>query len=109
MVAAAMALLAGCVEPQPMPLPLPMANGNPIRVLAGTTRFDVFLQSNPAALGGVQLTIRKLGGAPMDYRDGPRAKYVAEKFCMDLNRRLNPVSLGQFTAVGFWIFEGGCT
>ena len=100
--------VCGCGVTPPPPSPLPPADSSPVRITYGVAKFDAYLQASDQAIGGLMLTVTRVGGTPLDYSEGRVAKYVAERFCADRGHQLDPNSFGHFTALNTWIFEGGC-
>lgn len=112
-------LLAGCAAVPPsfarapgtgQPLTLPAADGRAADVGIGDGfRYIVNRQALDQALGKVFLRVTRAGAPEMTYSDGLLAKRVAEAYCAEFNRELNPVAYGKFSTPASWLFEGGCT
>lgn len=113
-----LAVLAGCADlppsfrrpPGPLPpLTLPAADGRAAKVLIGDGfGYIVNRAAMAQALGGTVLRVTRVSAPELSYSDGLLAKKVAEAYCAEFNRGLNPVAYGKFSAPASWMFEGGC-
>ncbi len=103
-------VLSACGAPLPPgPLTLPPADGRAAEVGIGDGfRYVVNLQGLDQALGDVFLRVTRGSAPELGYADGLVAKKVAEAYCAEYNRKLDPAAYGKFSAPASWLFEGGC-
>ena len=95
--------------PPPPQLPLPPADGRAADIVIGDGfRYLVLYRHMDQARGNVVLRITRASAPELDYSDGLVAKRVAEAYCAQLNRPLNPLAGGKFSVPNAWMFEGGC-
>jgi hypothetical protein len=114
-------LLTGCVMPEsfkappppppppPLTLPLPDGRAADLQVEGDNYHYIVNYQALDQARLKVFLRVARASAPELTYSDGLLAKKVAEAYCAQYNRHLNPVAYGLFSTPGAWMFEGGCT
>lgn len=97
------------LPPPPLPLALPPADGRTAQIMIGDGyTYLVLYQRLDQARGKVYLRISRQTAPELDYSDGLVAKRVAQSYCGQYNRPLNPVAGGKFSQPNAWMFEGGC-
>ena len=101
--------LSACATVPPQPMTLPPADGRAESVLHAAYRYEVGRRDMEVARGGRFLRVTRARGPDLDYSDGLVARRVAEAYCGQYNRSLDPVAYGMFSAPASWIFEGDCT
>lgn len=119
---AVLLLVGGCVLPEafkappppppppPHPLTLPLPDGRAAEILFDDNfHYVVNYQALDQARLKVFLRVARATAPDMTYSDGLLAKKVAEAYCAQYNRHLNPVAYGLFSTPSAWLFEGGCT
>lgn len=105
---AALLALAACDGPKG-PLTLPPADGRAAQIIIGDGfRYVVNRQALEQAKGGVMIRVTRATAPELTYSDGLTAKKVAEAYCAEFNRGLNPSAYGQFSTPASWVFEWGC-
>ena len=97
------------LPPPPLPLPLPPADGRAAQITIGDGfTYLVLYRRLDQARGNVYLRVSRQTAPGLDYANGLVAKRVAEAYCAQYNRPLNPMSGGKFSQPAAWMFEGGC-
>lgn len=100
----------GRPPPPPQPLTMPPADGRAHIIVPGDGfRYVVNQQGLEQARGKVLLRVARASAPELTYSDGMIAKKVAQAYCAEFNRVVNPSAFGLFSAPSSWLFEGGCT
>lgn len=94
--------------PPPQPLTLPPADGRQAVLYRDGFNYVVNYQGLDQSRLNVFLRVARASAPDLTYSDGFLAKEVAEAYCADYHRALNPGAYGTFSQPNAWLFEGGC-